>query len=60
MGSRIYDEIEGLKAQAIAARMQEIQTKREDTQPIRTRTVAFCRSADGTVVITWAGMRQSG
>ncbi|HZF34723.1 MAG TPA: UDP-N-acetylenolpyruvoylglucosamine reductase, partial [Candidatus Angelobacter sp.] len=24
--------------QAIAARMQEIQTKREDTQPIRTRT----------------------
>ena len=29
-------------------------------ESIRTRTVAFCRSADGTVVMTCAGIRQSG
>ena len=29
------------------------------SKPIRTFTVAFCRSADGTVVMTWAGIRQS-
>ena len=30
------------------------------SKPTRTSTDAFCRSAVGTIVITWAGISQSG